>query len=131
MHFNMYVIFSDGQFVQIEDCKCYPAGYRCEPHTERVPTCTYGRFNPDDVLCCKIRKKNERSLRKKELILEHNERQNARARKRKISNKNKSSRQIHSIQHFLNMLMHRRLDKYVYYLLLFILFSKDLLQRTE
>ena len=104
MHFNMYVIVSDGQFVQVEVCKCYPAGYRCQPHTERVPMCKYER----NELCCKIRDtKDNGSLRKQQLTNEHNKLQKEKSRKKK------RAQQKNNMKNLLNMFMHRRLGKYV------------------
>ena len=108
MNFNLYVIVSDGQFVQIEDCKCYPAGYRCEPHTERVPNC---RWDTRDrhVLCCRIRDtKDKGNIRRQQLTHEHNE---ARKAKMRVKKNKPRSRKIHDVRDFVNMFIHRRLGK--------------------
>ena len=108
----MYITISDGQFVQKEPCKCYTVDYRCEPHTERVSTCGLTRRRPGEVVCCKVRNtKDKGKTRKQQLETERNK---LRDRKRSKANKSKLSRQIHTIQDLLNMLINRRPVTYVW-----------------
>ena len=66
----LHVSISGGNTV--DDCKCYTREYRCPPSTERVPTCTLGRFRTKDVVCCKLRKLKDKGRGRKPWVPESN-----------------------------------------------------------